>query len=788
MPRPTVLVATTDPVMAYALRARLKKPCRKLGLRLDVCPDGTNRLSTNARGAAEDATPAYASAEELFDYLDSRPPMELADTLVVLDVGASLGEAFAPEATAGEQGWHVTENRAGVAIELILRFPQVFPVILSPAVHCDEAEYTNEPDKVEVIEPTTRGIEEDEWEQFRSMWNDLCVKHRQKVNGVVKEVCEPLCKDDVLLAYRVPLHFVSPLDGGRGLISILARFARGMRCWFDPTGLRTLIRNYFLGTVFGNKENGWENTKGEREALQKRLGSVAVAIDEEREFAMLNAYAAYKFGRRAWIVTTFAEFDESPLWAALDGQNNPEDVVVIRDIDLRFPDIPDNDPAKPKRDRKASLRESLKSVRGGVWRLKRDGKDRDRLLPEWRVRVVSSHPDVVGSRKARSWCSELKRLGESCGSGGEKGSIKYLGLPKPVDSIYTLRDLLCGEPPTEQDGVSMHAQLHSVSDESKGGHGAPYSNLAMSEFLLQQARRCKDGPMENLLGALLAGEAYELLLGMSKTTALEALLIQHKKEVSAEVEFPGVSHDIRIDKRRYDIEETLHTLCSVEVDKASGEESSKTQGRLIREVDSKAVEDMFLSQFWAEMRVIYREGEHFSAAEEANKESLVNLKWRFVPDSWVWWRGVKKSARILWMALLWVLQILKPLAPILVWVKKKLRIPQIGRLWFKRRLLRPAISIPAWITAFFANVIIFTTAYACAWGRDFQLEGFPTYAKILAQVAIGSFSFQLPGNGELVHPKQYDILQLFVMFLHAGFSYILFGLLISMIYRKITRS
>ncbi len=718
MPRPTVLIATTDPMMACALRAQLKKPCRKLGLRLNIGPNGTKdeRLEVQA----------YDSAEALFDHLESCKPMELADMLVVLDVGARLEEAFEPAASKKDEGWHVTDNRAGVVVELILRFPQVFPVILSPAVPtiaCSEP--SNEDNVFEPVSLSNFQFEETDWGGFRRLCDLLC----------------PL--DDTpyasnVLALDIPLHFISPLDGGRGVRSTLARFARGMRCWFDPTGLRTLVRNRFLGTLFGDKSD-WQNTETQREVLLRRLGSVAVAIDEEREFAMLNAYAAYKFGRRAWIVTTFAEFDESPLWVAHDEHKNPEDVVIIRDIDLRFPDIPDDDPASSKRDSNKSLRESLKSVRGGVWRLKRDHKDR--LLSEWRVRVVSSHPDVVGSRKARSWCSELKRLGESCGSGGEKGSIKYLGLPKPVDSIYTLRDLLCGEPPSEQDGVSMHAQLHSVTDESKGGHGAPYSNLAMSEFLLQQARRCKDGPMENLLGALLAGEAYELLLGMSKTTALEALLVQHKCEVAAEVEFPGISHDIRIDKRRYDIEDTLHTLCSVEVDKESGEESSKTQGCLIREVDSKAVAGMFLSQFWAEMRVIYREGEHFSAAEGANLESLVNIRW---------WR---------WMPL-----------------------------WFKRCLLKPAVSLYAWVGAFLANVLFFTSVYAWAWGRSFQWEGFWTYVKILAQVAIGSFSLQLPENGELKQPTDYDFWQLFVTFAHTGISYILFGLLISMIYRKITRS
>ena len=100
MPRPTVLVATTNPAMAYALRQKLSEPCRQLGLKLEICPEGEKRDKDNVL-----ETYAYASAEELFDCLAARPPMALADTLVVLNVGADLLEAFQPVALRDGDGW-----------------------------------------------------------------------------------------------------------------------------------------------------------------------------------------------------------------------------------------------------------------------------------------------------------------------------------------------------------------------------------------------------------------------------------------------------------------------------------------------------------------------------------------------------------------------------------------------------------------------------------------------------------------------------------------------------------
>jgi hypothetical protein len=695
MPRPTVLVATTDPVMAYALRKALSDHCRKYGLRLDICPGGSVQSGTNNID-----TPAYDSAEELFDYLESRSgkdALSLADTLVILDVGVELEDAFESKAIPSG-GWHVTDNRSGVALELILRFPQVFPVILSPGVPVLDAEKEGD-----VIRPCCPDADEEQWKGFCRLRNELCTRNKEE--GSTTDFDPEQC-----VGMYVPLHFVSPLDKGAGLKSTLTRFACGMRSWFDPTGLRTLVRNRFLGTLFGSKSN-WKETKDPREALSMRLGRSAVAVDEEREFAMFNAYAAYKFGYRAWLVTTWGEFDKHPLWTKGDIPQ-PGEVVVLRDIDLRFPDLPE------KENEEGRLRGRLQSVFNEEW----DSK----LGDNWRVRVISSYKQV-GKDDFR-WCPEQKRLGEWDREDG------YLGLSKPLSTIYKVKEL-CSDKRLD----SVNASIRPVSSDNTdtiSGHGAPYLNLAMAESLLRQSTLTQDEPVACLVGAMLAGEAYALLLGMSKTTALEALLLMHENEVAAEVKFPGISSKVQIKERKGDIEDTIK--------------------KLYRETGDPEAMNQFLSQFWAVMRIRYRKGEQFTAAEQSNKESLIAGVW---------------SPK--WLADRKFYQIIMEFGGIIV-----------GGL--KRCLVTVSTSLLWWFIVSFALLVIFTSIYAFQldYKLSFTRSGVWVYLQLMFDTLVTSITFEPADKIKVIHDKGWG---LFVMTFHIILSYILYGMFIAMLYRKVTR-
>lgn len=733
MTRPTVLIATTQPAMSYALGEKLKPICQKRGLKLEVCPDGVESVVGDAN------VRAYDSAEALFEALEKRNPMELADTLVVLDIGTQLTGAFEPKAPKDEC-WHITDNRAGVAVELLLRFPQVFPVFLSPSVPVeDQIENTDK-----VVLPARIEVHEGKWEAFHSLQDSLCRKDEF-----------PYFRFAVH-AFCVPLHFVSPLDGGLGLSSTISRFARGMRCWFDPTGLRTLVKCRFLGTLFGSA-TVWDNTLDQREVLLDRLDHAAVAIDEEREFAMLNAYAAYKFGRRSWIVTTFGEFNDEPLWVAkMPDVAHNLDVVVLRDIDLRFPDV-EPDSAAPGGGK--SLRDQLKSViNSDIWNMV---NNQSRIGKNWRLRVVSSQADIVAEKEA-DWDIEQKRIGEN---DDKSKNGKYIGLTKPIGSLYELKELLfkVGE---QANSVASRLDIVKDDDKKTGGHGAPYLNLAMAESLLLQSKDYKVGPVENLVGALLAGEAYELLLCMSKTTALEALLLQHKKEVAAEVEFPGVAHAINIRSRCEDIEATLNKINEKEPTASS--------------------RNMFLSQFWSELRTVYKNGEQFQAAEQANVESLVHSTWRPKRPRWPW------------------LEKLILTLPRLHWPEKFLPGSVLERnqhvIGVKSFFIKPAISFWMWLTWAILGSAVFTSFYILSTqcGENIRWE---RVIPVLHQVILSSLSAS-PAKGiieiedcldlkvtdtatQVVAP---DVGFYLLTLVHFAFSYVMLGLLISMIFRKITRA
>lgn len=85
---------------------------------------------------------------------------------------------------------------------------------------------------------------------------------------------------------------------------------------------------------------------------------------------------------------------------------------------------------------------------------------------------------------------------------------------------------------------------------------------------------------------------------MSRNVALDALRELHLSEASVESSSTGLAHSIHTKERQRDLGEAANTLL--------GAPQSHN----------------FLARVWAELRYVYREGEQFLAAEEANAESL----------------------------------------------------------------------------------------------------------------------------------------------------------------------
>jgi len=474
---------------------------------------------------------------------------------LVLDIfsGKEAEQCFAPRVEKPSKRTYWKYGRAepsGVALELSLRFPHVHVLFYGPS-------------------PAQAGV-----------W----------LAAAAKDLTP-------LPAERLTLHFAESQVQLASALPVMTRFAAGFRSYFDPTGFRTVLRNCLIGSAFGTTDD-WSNTHEQRvKILGERLTNLAVAVDEEFELALLHSYAAYKFGCRAWTISTYEEFrgEQKPDWRTAGVTS------VLRDIDLRFPDIPD--------DKYTQIRDKLKSPASDEWR----------LPPGCQVRAISAN--ITMGDAGGDWSEPERLLGERQGV--------PLGLTKPLASMYAIRGLL-------PDGMkgSVVGKLCGVGLTSTGGHSAPYTNLVMAQALLARASRCRaaNSITGYLLAALFAQDAACLLLGMSRNIALEAIREMSLSEVGAEAHCLGVAHSVSLRQRRDDL---------------------RAQALGIERGFACA---FFLARVWAELRVVYRDAEQFRAAETANFESICYCRW-LLPARW-WKRGATvpfKRVALLPVRSLWAL-------------------------------------------------------------------------------------------------------------------------------------
>ena len=227
-----------------------------------------------------------------------------------------LLERFDSRLRSRRSAWHGSSSAIGVALELTLRYPQVFPIFVSPLFGNGNGEYEG--------------------------W---AAKLVEEAGGTGSDWAN--------------LHCYSPLEDLEALRSAIKRFSvGGLRTDFDPSGLRTIMRNRFIGQVFGG-DTDWANTEASRRVLNQRLKRCAVVIEEESELALLTGYAAYKTFGRVWLTMTYAEFlgeNARCHWR----NDSKSDIVIVRDLDLRFPDFPED------RSVAKSLRSELRNIRSAV--------------------------------------------------------------------------------------------------------------------------------------------------------------------------------------------------------------------------------------------------------------------------------------------------------------------------------------------------------------------------------------------------------------------------------------
>lgn len=306
---------------------------------------------------------------------------------------------------------------------------------------------------------------------------------------------------------------------------------------FDPTGLRDWIRQ------ITNK--GLLAAKDDLELpIRKKL---AAAIDEEKAYAYIHGYTAYRFGYRVDAVTTWKLMSER-----FSGEkstrieNEPHGYsLLLEDMSLNFPD-------RPPYKHLLKLDKSVTDPGRADCFPMLDSTDNVVENSEHRILITTGQ-----TRPGDNTLAENRAYLRAKATG--KGKVVF----KPACGMFDLWDkigLFKKFPNSRRKGneENFHWPPEPASAQSgeSNGHGAPGKLMLVAETLIQRAEMLLDNVRivgEAVQGSVLTTDALELTGGRTPTTAFEALSLKHQFEVTAECQFSGVEFHIQIKPRLQEI-------------------------------------------------------------------------------------------------------------------------------------------------------------------------------------------------------------------------------------------
>ncbi|MCS6831800.1 MAG: hypothetical protein NZ749_14310, partial [bacterium] len=303
---------------------------------------------------------------------------------------------------------------------------------------------------------------------------------------------------------------------------------------FDPSGLRSRIRQQV-----GRSRQTHEATQPVLSPPVRRR--MAITLDEEEEYAYFGAYAAYRFGYRAWVATTWREAQ------TILGKDARTVDLSLEDFYLNFPDRPD-----------------FVQIDGQEAEVHLSNmQQRDQCLPALR-HLERRALVTVGHRRGALYRQSNREYRQSL---PYRVKVVY----KPYAGVFDLwrrlghwyrwrRRARCAE------GFHWPPEIKKRTEQTGAGevprHSAPGRFVVISERLLDRAEQMLDelnNVPQAIHAALLALEAKELLGTRTPTASLHALSIQHEAEVAAESMFTGVEYatplEPRLDEIRHEVEQ-----------------------------------------------------------------------------------------------------------------------------------------------------------------------------------------------------------------------------------------
>ncbi len=302
---------------------------------------------------------------------------------------------------------------------------------------------------------------------------------------------------------------------------------------FDGRGLRDWVRSRA------------RETEKQVEYLPRRH-AVAVAMDEELDYAYLHAWAAYRFGFRAGVVARKCQADQ---WL---GNKKAPPCLVMEDLFLNFPDY--------SRDK------------GDDYGLS-DLQTREKKLPAlktapYRVVVTVGHhkkADREKHRRNRAYFREPRHR------------QKIWDVRKPHAGIFSfwrssglakMRFDACRNWEKERAKRGKAPGFiwppPADSKDEAAGHSSPGILVEIARHMLNRAERMlNDGVAtveQAVRGAVLASDALELLGGKTPTMSVQALALKHQFELHAECQFCGIDHHLELEERLKEIERDAEAI------------------------------------------------------------------------------------------------------------------------------------------------------------------------------------------------------------------------------------
>jgi tetrahydromethanopterin S-methyltransferase subunit F len=317
-------------------------------------------------------------------------------------------------------------------------------------------------------------------------------------------------------------HFLPVKNLFESVERILTLHDEGFTALFDPTGLRQAIRERLVGRPSSSYI-----------PLRRNC---AVSIDEEEAYSYFHAYAAYRFGYRCHVITSYGLMKE------ILSENNKAGT----DFELSFEDIYLNFPDRRTSLSKIEIRDATFPAMGMI---------RNRIF------VTSGHQNTKTEK-------EVTEANTKYSAHLTANQIYNTILYKPESGVFDIWERsgmkerlenFAGQAP---DFVWPPSMIEN--DVPAGGtHSAPGRLLVVAESLIARANRIFSGVQsvsEAVYGATLAMNAQEYLGLRTPTTALESISLKHRFEVLAECMFYGVEYHLDTKSRFEEIEEEMECV------------------------------------------------------------------------------------------------------------------------------------------------------------------------------------------------------------------------------------